>query len=495
MASGSRPPAPPYGDSSTNADEDGIEAAVKTTVEGDAPPTNENEEGAKESLLLVAESGMLKHDPSRSIAVAFLTRLAPLVESRGKLEPLSSSNRAALSEAVLNVKSEHERLSTSGQLTPEHQQTVKNLHAWNWWKHYPSWLSSEGLSEEVRAELESTQEKKVTTPTPAAPTMAGDSLSRPPDNDASLAANADATPAAGYPSSSTGGVPEKADGVRPSSADGPYQVRMMRAADLHRHPLNAKIFGDPRREPRYQDLLESVRSKGIQEPLITTFKDGVWVVLSGNTRLDIATDLDMEEVPTRVHPGFASEREEIEYLVAANVERRQLSEEQIGRAYHQLVSLSLEEGGVKRKVGRPKKDGEAAVGVEKGGRTRDDAAKRLGISREKAMALARIFADESTPEQVREAVRKGTLTPPKAAKLLRDEAERQGGTLADPEPVLKVMVAPKCVPEFEDRLMTMLKSLCRLVEQATHGEVERLGALLTSIMPAIKQYTDADKNP
>jgi len=133
----------------------------------------------------------------------------------------------------------------------------------------------------------------------------------------------------------------------------------------------------------------------------------------------------MRTVPVRVWPAFASYLEEVKFVVRSNTDRRQLTFQQIAYAFKRLKEIPREQGGAKKKIGRPEKGAESRT-VSK---TRDDAAQRIGVSRDIAEACETVFSTPGVPEELKSAVNRGKVAPTTAAKEVRAEVKRQGGSI------------------------------------------------------------------
>lgn len=95
-------------------------------------------------------------------------------------------------------------------------------------------------------------------------------------------------------------------------------VRELPVTALARHPLNDMLFRKPTNDET-QNMIESVRTRGILTPLIVNNKN---VILCGHTRIMIANHLKMPAVPARVIVDDLSIEEELAIMVSDNVDRR-----------------------------------------------------------------------------------------------------------------------------------------------------------------------------
>ena len=217
------------------------------------------------------------------------------------------------------------------------------------------------------------------------------------------------------------------------------EVRLRALSDLRPHPENSAIFGDPSESKQYPDILKSIRDSGIWEPLAIK-ADGT--ILSGHLRYACAQALKLEAVPTRVRPAFAHYRDEVSFVIRSNTDRRQLSLQEVAFAFKRLKELPKEQGGAKRRNGGDRKSpgikNQSAESSGLIGETRDDAALHVGVSRNIAEAAETIFTSSDVPQELKSAVNSGKVAPTTAAKQVREERKRQGGTITDPSRLVAV---------------------------------------------------------
>lgn len=103
---------------------------------------------------------------------------------------------------------------------------------------------------------------------------------------------------------------------------------------LEPHPRNSNYFN--RHDAHtYKNVRASISQQGIQEPLIISPNGTIY---SGHLRRKIALDLDLHEVPVRIHEAFATEEEEVVYLIRSNMERRHFTPRERKHFYKILLS-------------------------------------------------------------------------------------------------------------------------------------------------------------
>lgn len=215
--------------------------------------------------------------------------------------------------------------------------------------------------------------------------------------------------------------------------------------DLRAHSENAIIFGDPEESEAFETLVSSIRNHGILEPLAIK-ADGT--VLSGHLRRSVAIKLGLKKVPVRVVAAFSSYRDELEFVIRCNTDRRQLTKGEIAIAFKRLRETPREQGGAKGKRGRPKKGGASPTFSK----TRDDAAKVLGLGSDEARALETVFTTDGVPAELKAAVNTGKVKPTPAAKAIKTEQKRQGGEIKDASALKMLAERQLSQASHEDRM-------------------------------------------
>lgn len=112
--------------------------------------------------------------------------------------------------------------------------------------------------------------------------------------------------------------------------------------------------GQPRRTfapEELRELVESVREKGVLQPVLVRPADTGYELVAGERRLRAAQAAGVEAIPALVKR--MSDRESLEAAVVENVQRQDLNAIELAEAYHRLgheFSLSQEE--IARRVGK-----------------------------------------------------------------------------------------------------------------------------------------------
>lgn len=119
----------------------------------------------------------------------------------------------------------------------------------------------------------------------------------------------------------------------------------------------AKIVPNPHQprrifaEEKLKELADSIREKGILQPLIVTEKDGKYELIAGERRLRASKLAGLSTVPVIVRKY--EELEKLEWAIIENVQRHDLNVMEEARAYRKLsqeFSLSQEE--IAKKMGK-----------------------------------------------------------------------------------------------------------------------------------------------
>ena len=138
--------------------------------------------------------------------------------------------------------------------------------------------------------------------------------------------------------------------------------------ELKQHPLNIEIYG---MEVADLDLVESIKSKGILEPIVIKEDN---TILSGHRRWMAAKDLNLDRVPCRVLTFIDAEDEE-ESLIEFNRQRQKNVTQRMRESDHLEIIYTKRRG--------QRTDLELVpqgAQVDKGKKTRDIIADKIGMS-------------------------------------------------------------------------------------------------------------------
>lgn len=146
--------------------------------------------------------------------------------------------------------------------------------------------------------------------------------------------------------------------------------------ELRPHPDNAKIYGDH----ADADLIESVREKGILNPLLIT---SAGIIINGHRRYEAAQKCGMHEVPVVLF-GSDDELDVLEALIESNRQRVK-SHEQLGRETQALREI------YEKRAGRGRPSGENQhQDVELKPLTYEQIGRRIGTSHNFAREAAQV---------------------------------------------------------------------------------------------------------
>ncbi len=99
-----------------------------------------------------------------------------------------------------------------------------------------------------------------------------------------------------------------------STLDAPAPILPLPVEAIHNNPFSLKVYGDPATE--IDDLLASIRERGVLVPLVVTPDKHGWEVVSGHRRLACARTLGLLAIPCQVRSiprGLPRQRAVLEY--------------------------------------------------------------------------------------------------------------------------------------------------------------------------------------
>lgn len=258
-------------------------------------------------------------------------------------------------------------------------------------------------------------------------------------------------------------------------------------ADLRPHPENETIFGNAKDSPEYDRIRKSIKTRGLDEPIVVR-PDGT--ILSGHLRVEVYKELGKKYIEARERDFGGDYYAELRFVVGSNTDRRHLTPEQIAWGFDRLTKLAKEHGGTKRKPGartgnknasKKDKNNPSSSRQVESKRADADAAEAFGVGRDEARALQAVFIPADVPADVKTAVNRG-VAPTPAAKAVKAERARQGGTITDPTP-LKAWAEAKAQPKppadhdkrVADQAAAFTRDMAELVEvyKRLHAVVSR----------------------
>ena len=124
------------------------------------------------------------------------------------------------------------------------------------------------------------------------------------------------------------------------------------APEVLRLPLDLlRVRGQPRRRfENLEALAESIREKGVLQPLLVRRVGEAYEVVAGERRLRAAAMAGLKEVPARVLD--LTDREALELALVENLQREDLSPVEEARGYQALLEMGLTQEEVARRVGK-----------------------------------------------------------------------------------------------------------------------------------------------
>jgi len=140
--------------------------------------------------------------------------------------------------------------------------------------------------------------------------------------------------------------------------------------DLKQHPINIEIYG---LEVADLDLVDSIRSKGILEPIVIKEDN---TILSGHRRWMAAKDLKLDKVPCRVLT-FSDPSDEEESLIEFNRQRQKTVSQQMKEAEH-LFDIETKRA-KDRQIRKPEFVVPTLAPQNELGKTRDKIADKIGM--------------------------------------------------------------------------------------------------------------------
>lgn len=174
--------------------------------------------------------------------------------------------------------------------------------------------------------------------------------------------------------------------------------------ELREHPLNATLYGD---EPD-ADLIESVRSSGVVEPIMI-LADGT--VVSGHRRRKAAILTGATGVPCRVADVDPSDAVAVEELLLAANKYREKSNEQKAREFARWKAIEAEKAKRRQATSAPGAPGTPVIRVAHpdAGKARDKAGARVGWSGATGDRAERVIEAIDAAEAAGDAARAGEL--------------------------------------------------------------------------------------
>lgn len=169
-----------------------------------------------------------------------------------------------------------------------------------------------------------------------------------------------------------------------ASADKPRGLRTLPVGELKPGKFQPRRLFD---EEAIADLVESVREKGILQPILVRPHDGGYEIIAGERRWRAAQRAQLHEVPVIVREF--TDREALEVALVENLQRQDLSPLEEAEGYRRLI--------------------------DEFSHTQEELAKALGKSRSHVANMMRLLG---LPDPVKDMVAQGKLTAGHARALL-----------------------------------------------------------------------------
>ena len=196
---------------------------------------------------------------------------------------------------------------------------------------------------------------------------------------------------------------------------------------------------------KLQELTQSIKVKGVLQPLLVRFKDGNYELIAGERRFKAARMAGLEKVPVIIKN--VKDEDMLEIALIENIQRHDLNPIEEAKAYQALL-LSHNY-------------------------TQEDLSKRIGKNRSTIANLIRLL---SLPENIQEKVFQGNLSTGHVRTLVSVDDERLKQKICqeildnklsvrDSEKLVKAVLAPKKEKIIENLNTQMLHNQNRLCEK------------------------------
>ena len=224
---------------------------------------------------------------------------------------------------------------------------------------------------------------------------------------------------------------------------------------------------------KLQQLADSIREKGVIQPLLVTRgKGNRYVLIAGERRLRAARIVGCEEVPVVVMEK-SSDNESLELALIENIQRHDLNPIEEATAYSRLMDeflLTQEE--VAKKVGRQRSTITNVLRLLNLPQSLQDDVAQGVISQGHARVLLRIKDQPEQLQAVRNKIIAEELSVRAAERLCnkKPQAPPQSET-APPAALVEVLPPSYCAP-LVNQLTNQLHTKVRIVQQGKHGKLE-----------------------
>ncbi|MEN2998775.1 MAG: ParB/RepB/Spo0J family partition protein [Brevinematia bacterium] len=175
-------------------------------------------------------------------------------------------------------------------------------------------------------------------------------------------------------------------------AEDKSKIRNIKISEIRPNPSQPrKVFN----EGSLRELADSIREKGILQPIIVRERDGYYEIVAGERRWRAAQIAGLQEVPVVIRNDIG-ELESVELSLIENIQREDLNPIELATAYNELI--------------------------EKYSMTQEDLSKVIGKSRS---AIANTIRLLKLPDEVKDYIVKGVLSEGHGRALLSLEDEKE----------------------------------------------------------------------
>lgn len=226
---------------------------------------------------------------------------------------------------------------------------------------------------------------------------------------------------------------------------------------------------------KLQQLADSIREKGVIQPLLVTRgNDNRYVLIAGERRLRAAKLVGCEEVPVVVMDK-GSDNENLELALIENIQRHDLNPIEEAAAYERLIEeFNLTQEEVARKVGRQRSTITNVLRLRQLPPTIQDDVVQGTLSEGHARVLLRI---KDQPERLRE-IRDRIVTGELSVRATERLCAKQSPSLTATKPsetsgqqATDELPTPYCAA-LSTQLTNKLHTKVRIVQQGSRGKLE-----------------------
>jgi ParB family transcriptional regulator, chromosome partitioning protein len=241
-----------------------------------------------------------------------------------------------------------------------------------------------------------------------------------------------------------------------------------------------KISANPNQPRSYfdvdklQQLADSIREKGVIQPLLVTrSNDNRYILIAGERRLRAAKLAGKEEVPVVVMDN-GSDNESLELALIENIQRHDLNPIEEAMAYGRLMEeFHLTQDEVAKKVGRQRSTITNVLRLlQLPKHLQDDVVQGL-ISEGHARVLLRIKDAPEQLKEIRDRIVNEELSVRAAERLCAKKPQNSASKASEPVSPSPVEELPKSYcAALINQLTNQLHTKVRIVQQGSRGKLE-----------------------